>query len=368
MHVLVTADAVGGVWTYTRELVTGLVRRGNRVSLVSFGQFPKEHQLAWMREHPRLEYYATDFPLEWMPDSRAGISASVDYLEHLIDTVKPDVLHSNQYRYGTLNRSIPSIVVAHSDVLSWWTEVHGDAPPHTPWMDWYRDLVSTGLANADAIVTPSQWMLNALGQHYGSSFGATVIHNGRDAALFEPSARKTDCVLCVGRVWDEAKQTSLLLARPHSVPIQIVGPNQQSAKEHETNPRADIENDNVQLMGARSEQELCELYARSSIYAITSRYEPFGLAPVEAALSHCALVANDIPTFHELWENDAVYFRRNDPDALAETIRTLSRDRELREDYAERAWHRAVSRFDSRRMVSEYEGLYSKVAGQGAEA
>ena len=31
MHALVTADTVGGVWTYTRELVTGLVQRGVRV-------------------------------------------------------------------------------------------------------------------------------------------------------------------------------------------------------------------------------------------------------------------------------------------------------------------------------------------------
>ena len=40
MHVLVTADTVGGVWTYTRELVTGLARRGVRVTLVSFGGAP----------------------------------------------------------------------------------------------------------------------------------------------------------------------------------------------------------------------------------------------------------------------------------------------------------------------------------------
>src|SRR5208282_331116 len=37
MHVLITTDTVGGVWNYTRELVTGLSRRGIRVTLVSFG-------------------------------------------------------------------------------------------------------------------------------------------------------------------------------------------------------------------------------------------------------------------------------------------------------------------------------------------
>ena len=40
MHVLVTADSLSGSWTYARELVTGLVTRGIRVTLVSFGEIP----------------------------------------------------------------------------------------------------------------------------------------------------------------------------------------------------------------------------------------------------------------------------------------------------------------------------------------
>ena len=48
MHVLITADTVGGVWTYTRELVSGLIARGMRVTLVSFGEIPMPEQTAWM--------------------------------------------------------------------------------------------------------------------------------------------------------------------------------------------------------------------------------------------------------------------------------------------------------------------------------
>src|SRR5438067_854872 len=136
MHVLMTSDAVGGVWAYTRELVSGLTRRGHRVSLVSFGQRPRQEQLLWMRELRGLEYHATDFPLEWMQDSAAGIAASMEYLQLLVERIKPDLLHCSQYCYGALKSSIPRIVVAHSDVLSWWAEVHGSSPPDTPWMVW----------------------------------------------------------------------------------------------------------------------------------------------------------------------------------------------------------------------------------------
>jgi glycosyltransferase involved in cell wall biosynthesis len=112
------------------------------------------------------------------------------------------------------------------------------------------------------------------------------------------------------------------------------------------------------ICGEQDEGQLRQLYSRCSTYAATSRYEPFGLAPVEAALSKCALIANDIPTFRELWGDSALFFQRNDPDALANAIETLADNPPLRRLYAEEAYERARSRFNSHRMVDEYEDLY----------
>src|SRR5262244_2464724 len=66
MHILVTADTIGGVWTYTRELVAGLIRRGEQVTLVSFGDIPSAAQTRWMEGLPNLTYHPTAFKLEWM--------------------------------------------------------------------------------------------------------------------------------------------------------------------------------------------------------------------------------------------------------------------------------------------------------------
>ena len=71
MHILVTADTLGGVWTYTRELVTGLIRHGEQVTLVSFGDIPTAAQTQWMEGLPNLDYRPTAFKLEWMLDSEA---------------------------------------------------------------------------------------------------------------------------------------------------------------------------------------------------------------------------------------------------------------------------------------------------------
>src|SRR5690242_5082939 len=64
MHILVTADTLGGVWTYTRELVTGLARRGVRVTLVSFGEIFPPEQTTWIDELRGVDYRPTAFKLE----------------------------------------------------------------------------------------------------------------------------------------------------------------------------------------------------------------------------------------------------------------------------------------------------------------
>ena len=365
MHVLITADTVGGVWTYTRELVCGLLDRGHRVTLVSFGRMPTSAQTSWM-EMKNLAYYPTSFPLEWMQDSESGIAESAKYLDQMIVAVRPDILHFNQFCYGALESGTPKVVVAHSDVLSWWKAVHDDPLPQSPWFAWYRDVVSKGVAGADAIIAPSRWMLDTLRENYGlSSQRVKVVHNGRNVDLFEPSGYKANCVLSVGRLWDEAKQIKFLLDRTHSVPVRIAG-----ALQHPDNGESFSldPSTNTTFCGEQDEAQLRALYSESSIYVATSRYEPFGLAPVEAALSGCALIANDISTFHELWDDAAVYFKHNDADSLAETIRLLLENHSLQSEYAQRACERARRLFTAQRMVSDYEDLYFNLISKRAAA
>jgi glycogen(starch) synthase len=367
MRVLITADTVGGVWTYARELVAGLIHRGVQVTLVSFGEIPTPRQSGWMEGLRGLDYRPTAFRLEWMQEAQPDVEQSIRYLEGVIREVRPDLLHLNQYCYGVLGADIPRVVVAHSDVVSWWIAVHGEEPPLTPWLRWYRQVVSRGLGSATAVVAPSRWMLNMLSEIYGRPAQRMVIYNGRSPRLFNPHMTKTECVLGVGRLWDCAKQVSLLTSYPQAVPVWIAG--SEVHPEESLRGEAGLgSGENVELKGPLAEKQLRMLYTRAAIYAATSRYEPFGLAPLEAAMSRCALVANDIPSFHELWGDTAVYFRRNEGADLAEKIRQFAADPALRRAYALRAYRRALQRFTAERMVSEYLQLYYSLVGVEALA
>jgi hypothetical protein len=122
--------------------------------------------------------------------------------------------------------------------------------------------------------------------------------------------------------------------------------------------KVDTEQTSVAIRGPQTEAQLRALYSRASIYAATARYEPLGMAALEAAFSRCAIVANDIPSFREIWGDAALYFRTNDAASLAENIRLLNADRPMRRAYAELAYSRARERFTTKRMIDDYLQLY----------
>jgi len=357
MHILMTADTVGGVWTYTQELVSDLLRKKHRVTLVSAGAEPRSDQIAWLKEL-NLDYRPTAYRLEWMENSRKDVEESKIYLETLVREVQPDVLHFNQYCYGNLAVDIPRVVVAHSDVVSWWVGVHGHEPRDGEWIQWYRQTVTDGLNAADIVVAPSHWMLNCIRTYYTQPRYGIVIHNGRDPRCFDANRTKEQFVLSVGRLWDAAKQVSLLADLHQAMPICIIGIAEEPGKQHRGNraPQASFE-----FRGSQSQAQLRELYATASIYAATSRYEPFGLAPLEAAFSRCAIVANDIPSFREIWEEAACYFETNNGSDCARVIRELRDDAALRRKYADAAYQMACDRFSARKMSQRYEDVYENV-------
>lgn len=369
MHILVTSDTLNGNWTYTRELVSGLITRGLRVTLVSFGEIPLPEQTAWMERLHGLAYHPTAFRLDWMQEGQQDFDDSSAYLCALVKETRPDVFHSNHLCYGALPVAIPRVVVSHGDLITWWNEVHGREPKDSAWLRWYRQIISRGLAEASVVVAPTEWMLNTVRSTYSTCAREMVIHHGRNPIFFNPYVAKEDSVLAIGRLLDPAKQVNLLTQQTHPVPVCIVGDDAM-----EPVPRVAVRahvkfsdgDTGVSLKGAQSEAEMRLIYSRAAIYAGTYRYDPSGMAVLEAALSRCALILNDIPSLREIWGPAAVYFRANESESLVEAVRILNADVQLRRNFANRAFQRARESFNANRMTDNYIQLYRSVAAQKA--
>ncbi|HVP64535.1 MAG TPA: glycosyltransferase family 4 protein [candidate division Zixibacteria bacterium] len=361
MRILVTTDTIGGVWTYTRELVAGLARRGVEVMLVSFGEIASRDQTEWLEGLTGVEYRPTAFRLEWMQESEDDLLESAVYLQDLIEEWRPDMLHLNQFCYGVLDSALPKLVVAHSDVVSWWQNVKGEEPPPSEWFRRYRQIVRDGLHGSGVVIAPSRWMLAEVQRNFGPLPRTRVIYNGRTPSQFTPHMKKEDLVVTVGRLWDAGKQSNLLLELEPSTRVCIAGCGEHPDPALRHSGIQNKSASHIELRERQTERQIQLLLGRAAIYVATSKYEPFGLAALEAALSRCALVMNDIPSHREIWGDAALYFRANDAGSLRRLIRDLSEDRVLRTSYANLACLRAREMYSAENMVGQYLALYARL-------
>lgn len=348
-----TTDTVGGVWHYSLELCRGLGRCGTEVILATMGAPLRQGQRIEVAGVPNVQLVESRHRLEWMEDPWRDLDAAATWLELLEAQFAPDLVHLNGYAHAALPWSAPVVVVAHSDVLTWWEAVRGGRAPAS-W-DRYAALVRHGLHSADLVVVPTLAYRHALERHYGPVPSARVIPNGRDPGRF--AAREKEAfVLCAGRLWDDAKNARTLadIAPDVGWPIRVAG--EAVAPDGR---RAELRN--VEFLGTRAPGDMAGLFARASIYALPARYEPFGLTVLEAGLSGCALVLGDIPTLRELWSGAAEFVSPDDRTGWREALSRLIRDPERRADAAGRALQRA-RQFTSERMLRGYLEAYGEAA------
>lgn len=362
MKVLITADTVGGVWTYAIELMGALQPHGVRFLLATMGRKLSATQWAEVRALPHVTVAESDYPLEWMPEPWAGVAAAGAWLLALEQQFQPDIVHLNGFAHGSLPFSARTLVVGHSCVLSWWRAVKGEDAPPGEWGR-YADAVRQGLHAADRIAAPTEAMLTALDTHYGPlpKERLAVLPNCRDAARFAPvgAAPREPFVFCAGRLWDEAKNVGALctaaglgeLPWPVLVAGETVEPGRDGAPA--VAPEA------VRFLGPLSPAQMADTLRRAAIYALPARYEPFGLSILEAALAGCALVLGDIPSLREVWGDEgALYVAPNDTDALAAALIRLAEDGEGRARLAAQALRRARTHYTPARTARAYLDLY----------
>lgn len=348
-RVLMTADTVGGVWSYALELASGLARYGIEVILATMGSPPNAEQRREIRRVRNVSLFESSYKLEWMESPWSEVDEAGEWLLSLEETLAPDVIHLNGYAHGALPWQAPCCVVAHSCVLSWWEAVRKKQLPAE--YRQYRERVRKGLAAASLVVAPSQAMLRSLEKHYLPLPGARVIHNARSRKQYK-AGKKGEFILSAGRVWDDAKNlgTVAKVAPSLAWPVYIAG--------EEKHPEGGtLIVGNVSRLGRIAPWELADWLEQAPIFAHPARYEPFGLSILEAAMSRCALVLGDIPSLRELWDGAAVFVQPDDTEGLKAALQELCTDHFHRERMAGEAQERSLS-FSLEKMSAQYMDVY----------
>lgn len=141
-RILMTADAVGGAWTYALTLIRRFAADGSEIVLVVPGPQPCEDQRREAGAIRRLSLIELPGRLEWMEEPGTDLELHARALIKLAREFHPAIVHLNAYAPAALRFPCPSVVTAH--------------PCPVPAGTAYRNRVGRGLAGADLIIAPSR--------------------------------------------------------------------------------------------------------------------------------------------------------------------------------------------------------------------
>lgn len=85
----------------------------------------------------------------------------------------------------------------------------------------------------------------------------------------------------------------------------------------------DFSSDNVEFLGRVDDDRLSRLYAEARCFVSSSLYEGFGLPLLESMTCGCPVVCSDIPVYHEVCGDSALYFNPLSADDLRSAVRQM---------------------------------------------
>lgn len=351
-HLLMTADAVGGIWTYALDLSRGLRARGVNVTLAVIGPGPDDDRRA-AAEHEGIAVVDLDHKPEWLADTPREVAAAGEALAAVAQRCEAGLIQLNHPALAAATAfDVPVLGVCHSCVATWWAAVRGTPLPAE--FAWQADAVKAGYRAAKRLVAPTRAFAAATATRYDLPAVPTVVPNGRAPRPVAPApARLVSAALTVGRLWDEGKGVGTLdrAAALTRVPIRAAGPlvGPDGAR---------IDPLRLETLGGLPEAAVRHLLEARPIFVSAARYEPFGLAALEAAQAGCALVLSDIATLRELWHGAALFVEADDAAGFAAALDRLDAEPGLRAGLGAAAQRRALD-YGLELQVDRMAALYA---------
>jgi sugar transferase (PEP-CTERM/EpsH1 system associated) len=206
---------------------------------------------------------------------------------------------------------------------------------------------------------------------------ASVIYNGIDLSRFAPGRRERrsrdgELVIgCVGRLSEEKRHgvifraVAALIADHPRVRLFVVGDGPLRPVLEEEVERLDLE-EHVAFLGLRS--DVPELLGAMDVLVLASSTEGLPLVVIEAMASGLPIVATRVGGLPELVEEgrNGLLVPPDDPDALANALRSLLADETLRSRMGREGRRMAEERFSLAEAARRHARLYARLLGRTA--
>lgn len=122
--------------------------------------------------------------------------------------------------------------------------------------------------------------------------------------------------------------------------------------------------ENIRFLGSMDRQEIFQILSITGIFVLSSEWEGLPTAIMEAMAAGCPVVATAVGGIPELVSDGETGFlvQACEPEALAQKIAQLFKDRGLRKRMGRAGARRIEELFSLEKMVREYERLYEEIA------
>ena len=244
-----------------------------------------------------------------------------------------DVFHATNFASPPARRAVP-VVTVHDLTYLRYPEMVTAASAR------YRELVPRGLARGAVVCTPTAAVAAEVAETYRVPADRVVVTPlgvrpaWRSARPPEPgwlAARGLPAryLLFVGSR-EPRKGLDVLLAayrelladQPGAPPLVLAGPSGWGAAVD----LAGLPDGALHMPGYLPEEELASLTAGAAVMVLPSRYEGFGLPPLQALACGTPVVASDLPALREVLGADADLVPAGDAAALAAALATTLKD------------------------------------------
>jgi glycosyltransferase involved in cell wall biosynthesis len=123
----------------------------------------------------------------------------------------------------------------------------------------------------------------------------------------------------------------------------------------------------VRFLGFVSDETLAALYRLATVFVFPSLYEGFGFPPLEAMASGTPVIASNLSSLPEVLGDAAVLVDPYDANAIADAMRRVLIDQDLRRELRQRGYAR-VQAYSWEEAARQVRRIYDEVATASAVA
>jgi glycosyltransferase involved in cell wall biosynthesis len=344
VFVLVTLGEVGGAQGYVAALLPALAREHDVIVGAHGGAFVREAAERSGVEFVHLEHLRR--PISPWRDLRGFAE-----LYRLLRRERPDLLHASSSKAGVIGRLAAvaaRVPVRIFTVHGWAFSAHsGAASAVYRWAERLAEQATTA-----TICVSQRERADGLLARTCRAERTVVIPNAVDVDAYPqaPLERAVPRLISVGRLAAPKDWTTLLSAVASLDPqafVELVivgdGPDRERVQEELAARSLDRR---VRLLGEHD--DVPHLLADADVFVLASRSEGLPLSVIEAMAAGLPVVASDVGGLRELVRDGATgtLVPPGDPAALADALRLLLADRELRRRLGTAGRERAKALFD----------------------